>query len=258
MTASSYTMVGAPGIGAGPYRIAGGIGPFADGPRPMAAGPGPVAGRRPMAGAVGPLTGGPRPMAAGPGPIAGVRSMAGAVGPLAGGPRQMAAGPGPVAGVRPMAGAVGPLADGPRPMDPGPGNSFSIDLLPGSQLNAGDNLFSRFGAFVLTLQPQDGNLVLYAFNDWDSRWDVPLWSIVNDGVILPLQNPFAAMQTDGNFVVYAEYPTYPGNFFPAWSTGTYGRDGQGVFLRMQDDGNLVEYLPDGQFIWASGTCAGLH
>jgi hypothetical protein len=224
----------------------------------MAAGSGSVAGIGPTAGAIGPLSGGPRPMAAGSGSVAGIGPTAGAIGPLSGGPRPMAAGPGPVAGIGPMASAVGPLAGGPRPLDPGPGNSFSLDLLPGRRLNPGDNLFSYFGAFVLTLQSQDGNLVLYAFNDASSRWDVPLWSIVNDGVILPLQNPFAIMQTDGNFVVYAEYPTYPGNFYPAWYSGTYGREGQNVFLRMQDDGNLVEYLPGGPPIWASGTYAGLH
>jgi hypothetical protein len=221
------------------------------GPRAMAAGPGPVAGIRPMAGAVGPLARGPRPMAAGPGPVAGIRPAAGAVGPLAGGPR-------PIAGVRPMAGAAGPLTGGPRPFDPGPGNSLFLDLLPGSQLNPGDNLFSLKGGFVLTLQQSDGNLVLYAFNDWDGRLDVPLWSLVNEGVNLPLQNPVAVMQTDGNFVVYAEYPTYPGNFYAAWNTQTYGRDGQGVFLRCQDDGNLVVYLPDGQALWWSNTYAGLH
>ena len=101
-------------------------------------------------------------------------------------------------------------------------------------------------------------VVLYAFNDWDGRLDVPLWSLVNEGVNLPLQNPVAVMQTDGNFVVYAEYPTYPGNFYAAWNTQTYGRDGQGVFLRCQDDGNLGVYLPDGQALWWSNTYAGLH
>ena len=51
MTATSYTMVGAPGIAAGPDRMAGAIGPLAGGPRPMAAGPGPVAGVAPRASA---------------------------------------------------------------------------------------------------------------------------------------------------------------------------------------------------------------
>jgi len=153
-----------------------------------------------------------------------------------------------------MAGAVGR----PLPLDVGPGNSLSVDLLPGSRLNPGDNLFSHFGAFVLTLQQQDGNLVLYAFNDSDLRWDIALWSLVNEGVILPLQNPFAIMQTDGNFVVYAEYPTYPGNFYAAWHTSTYGRDGQGVFLRMQDDGNLVLYIWGGPAIYQTYTNAILH
>lgn len=231
MTAPPYSMVGRPDITAGLYQTSG---------------------------AVGALAGGPRPMAVGPGPVTGIRPMGSAVGPLAGGPRRMAVGPDPVAGIRPLGNAVEPLAGGPRPMDPGGGNSSFMDLHPGSQLSPGDNLFSLKGAFVLTLQAQDGNLVLYAFNDWDSRWDVPLWSLVNEGVILPLQHPVAKMQTDGNFVVYAEYPTYPGNFYAAWNTGTFRHDGQGAFLRCQDDGNLVVYLPDGQALWWSNTYAGLR
>jgi len=54
----------------------------------------------------------------------------------------------------------------------------------------------------------------------------------------------AVMQTDGNFVVYA-------NGRAQWSSGTGGRPGSS--LLMQPDGNLVVYSPSNQPLWNSGT-----
>ena len=54
-----------------------------------------------------------------------------------------------------------------------------------------------------------------------------------------------AMQTDGNFVLYAN-----GNQ-ALWQSHTYNNPGSDVV--MQTDGNLVVYSPGGQALWQSGT-----
>src|SRR5690348_18367937 len=54
-----------------------------------------------------------------------------------------------------------------------------------------------------------------------------------------------AMQTDGNFVLYAN-----GNQ-ALWQSHTYNNPGSD--LVMQTDGNLVVYSPGGQALWQSGT-----
>lgn len=53
-----------------------------------------------------------------------------------------------------------------------------------------------------------------------------------------------AMQTDGNFVLYAEGT-------PVWHSGTAGAPG--AFVVMQPDGNMVVYTGGGQAVWSSGT-----
>ena len=53
------------------------------------------------------------------------------------------------------------------------------------------------------------------------------------------------MQTDGNFVLYAN-----GNR-ALWQSHTYNNPGSDVV--MQTDGNLVVYSPGGQTLWQSGT-----
>lgn len=52
------------------------------------------------------------------------------------------------------------------------------------------------------------------------------------------------LQTDGNLVVYDTAS-------PAWSSGTQHSDTS--FLKMQQDGNLVLYSPNGSPRWASET-----
>jgi hypothetical protein len=54
-----------------------------------------------------------------------------------------------------------------------------------------------------------------------------------------------AMQTDGNFVLYAN-----GNH-ALWQSHTYNNPGSDV--AMQTDGNLVVYSPSGKALWQSGT-----
>jgi hypothetical protein len=55
--------------------------------------------------------------------------------------------------------------------------------------------------------------------------------------------PYATMQTDGNFVIYGPAGA------PLWSTQTNGSGG--AILKMQDDGNLVIYAE----VWQAGTYA---
>jgi hypothetical protein len=108
-------------------------------------------------------------------------------------------------------------------------------VLPaGGTLQPGQTLDSCDGRFTLAMQAADGNLVLY-FNGQGSLWDTG-----TDG------NPgaFAAMQGDGNFVVYLGSDAL-------WDSGTYGNPG--AFLDMQSDGNLVVYGPGNVALWSSGT-----
>jgi YD repeat-containing protein len=60
---------------------------------------------------------------------------------------------------------------------------------------------------------------------------------------VPVQNDYALMQTDGNFVLYNSASA------SLWSTGTAGTNASSIF--MQDDGNLVLYI----FKWSAGVYA---
>ncbi len=102
----------------------------------------------------------------------------------------------------------------------------------------------------------DGNLVIY------SEGGIALWDYGSGVIGLPDSLPAghglepgqalvstdgdyaAAMQTDGNFVVYG-----PGGK-ALWASGT-GTPGSVII--MQYDGNLVIYAPDGTALWSSST-----
>jgi hypothetical protein len=121
---------------------------------------------------------------------------------------------------------------------PGPGGPFSAFLRPGG------SWYSPGGAFRLTLQETDGNLVLQVIDDssfileavgqgpalnpnTQVRW-VPVWSpfIQGKGVTE------VDFQIDGNLVAYA-------GSHAVWSTGSSGNENS--VLEVQDDGNLVIY-----------------
>lgn len=119
----------------------------------------------------------------------------------------------------------------PPPPPPPPGNGL---LLPGQSLHAGQEVVSTDGRFHLVYQG-DGNLVLY-------QAGIALWHSHTNGTTPGL----AAMQGDGNFVIYNA------SGVPVWHTVTYGNPG--AILVVQNDGNLVIYRSDGVPIWASGTC----
>jgi hypothetical protein len=146
------------------------------------------------------------------------------------------------------------------PTDQSPQKSPALQ--PSIRLGLGNSWYSPTGAFRLTLQASDGNVVLQALDDstlpygwWQQgqqlspaalTW-VPIWATGTNNKSVTE----ADMQVDGNFVVYSG-PT------AVFATNTNGC--QNAFLRIQDDGNAVIYfnwpnigvLP----VWASGTNAG--
>jgi hypothetical protein len=133
---------------------------------------------------------------------------------------------------------------------PGPGGPFSAFLRPGS------SWYSPGGAFRLTLQASDGNLVLEVIDDFEvnidalghgpsidpnrQRW-VGVWSphIQGKGVTE------VDFQVDGNLVAYAGSNA-------VWNTGTF--DARPI-LFVQDDGNLVIYKFGHLPMWATNTSA---
>jgi hypothetical protein len=144
---------------------------------------------------------------------------------------------------------------------PGIPGQFSAFLGPGI------SWYSIAGAFRLTLQASDGNLVLESlFLDRNSygnitlqndptidpnhllgfsKW-VPIWSagIQGKGVTE------VDMQADGNLVAYrGPAPGSP----HVWDSRTEGHDN--AVLAVQDDGNLVIYDTLGTPIWFTGTNA---
>lgn len=113
---------------------------------------------------------------------------------------------------------------------PTPATVVSDQLAPGERLRPGEFIVSQDGRFRLILQG-DGNLVLY-----DPR---PVWASNTEGH--PVS--FAAMQADGNLVIYA------GNQ-AVWASHTEGHPGSR--LVMQNDRNAVIYGPGGP-TWATNT-----
>jgi hypothetical protein len=128
-----------------------------------------------------------------------------------------------------------------------------------NQLNPGDLLFSATRAFQLILQT-DGNLVLYGLDDTsligalvppppqlilNAAYTKVIWASGTNATDGPVR---CNMQTDGNLVLYDKWGD------ALWSSGTNGQPG--VFLRCQDDGNLVMLAPNGAVIKSSNTYAG--
>lgn len=128
---------------------------------------------------------------------------------------------------RRSSGGGGP-GPGPGPGGPDPGSSD--ELRPGESLRPGDSRTSQNREYTLHYQG-DGNLVLYRNSD-----GTPLWSTGTLGGAGE-----AAMQGDGNFVVYNASGQ------PVWSSGTVNYPG--AWLAVQSDGNLVVYDVYGYPIW---------
>lgn len=107
-----------------------------------------------------------------------------------------------------------------------------LDLTAPFSLWPGQSLWSDNGLYRLTMQ-SDCNLVLYAPNAiWSSN-------TYNGGTYCN-----AAMQTDGNFVVY-------NGTRALWESHTWGHPG--AYVEMQNDRNLVVYDQNRRALWASNT-----
>jgi hypothetical protein len=99
-------------------------------------------------------------------------------------------------------------------------------LMADTNLAPGQYLVSKNGIYVLIMQPDDGNLVLYyrAYNT------VPAGFSTNQAG----SNAYARMQSDGNFVVYRSNGTW------FWASHTGGRPYDMSYkLVLNDDGSLV-------------------
>jgi hypothetical protein len=116
-------------------------------------------------------------------------------------------------------------------------------LQAGQRLNLNDKLVSPNGRYSLWMQP-DGNLVLYdgPLTSTTAYWATGTWTLP------PQFRPtHADIQNDGHFVLYNDA------MHPAWGSGIWGAQYGGAKLVLQDDGNLVIYLPNGSPLWATNT-----
>ncbi len=123
-------------------------------------------------------------------------------------------------------------------------NSYSSRLLSvntpagrvkGTTLFRGQCLWTCQGRYQFCMQT-DGNLVLY-------RDRTPLWASNTNGTGATK----AIMQDDGNFVVYAPDRA-------VWASNTNRSGGEGHYVIVQGDGNVVMYNAfTHQAIWATGT-----
>lgn len=136
----------------------------------------------------------------------------------------------------------------------------------------GDRVESRDGRFRLLIQ-NDGNLVLFDRGSriWDAgvrqtRQTITLPGSAGLKVTLLTKGCFAAMQSDGNLVVYGSTgvdepvpgvcqanpnPT-PGGSIALWSSRTNGNPNSRLVV--QTDGNTVIYTPSNNAVWATDTC----
>ena len=136
---------------------------------------------------------------------------------------------------------------------------FANSSSAGGVFNVGDILISAKGAFKLTFQATDGNLVLSAFDDVTGGYS-PIWQagLSNPAAVSPSafatsEVPFCVMQEDGNFVYQLPETKSKEKAVP-FQTQTGGNPG--AVLRCQDDGNLVVYSRSGAPLWATNTYAG--
>ncbi|WP_116126128.1 hypothetical protein [Lewinella sp. IMCC34183] len=119
-------------------------------------------------------------------------------------------------------------------------------LNAGESLAAGEKLVSANGKFMLIMQPNDGNLVVYRYDNGKQGGFV--WGSMQYG----FQNARLEMQSDGNLVVYAgndakwsskTHPYYDAKFRDAGN--------KPVKLVLQDNGKLNLITASGTSVWSS-------
>jgi hypothetical protein len=122
-------------------------------------------------------------------------------------------------------------------------NYYYGRLNPGQSLAPGDWLLSPSGNYGLQLIANqggyfDGALVFFDISPWTNLWTDP-------GLPHPRTPGSAAMQSDGNFVVYSSDCTGP--YSSCWSTQTYGHNG--AYLKLGDEGSLGVYDVNDVRLW---------
>jgi len=108
----------------------------------------------------------------------------------------------------------------------------------GGGIASGKALQSCSGAFGLYMQ-EDGNLVLYRQADFAPLWSSDTWGSGATG---------AYVEPDGTFAIYND--TW--NPTPIWAKER-GVGKRGVYLAVQDDGNVVLYSATGSALFATNT-----
>ncbi|QRN94998.1 hypothetical protein JRI60_38800 [Archangium violaceum] len=118
------------------------------------------------------------------------------------------------------------------------GAEAASTLSANQALNPGEQLVSANGAYILTLQATDGNLVVYRLADMKAIWATN----VPGGTV-------AYMQQDRNFVVYKNSTTATSAI---WASNTGGNVlDTGVYLIIKDNGSLAIITSGGQTIWST-------
>lgn len=101
-------------------------------------------------------------------------------------------------------------------------------------LSLGESKVSPNGVYKVTLQKEDGNVVI-------TKEGVKIWETRTTGI------ESFKVQKDGNLVAYAKGET------AKWASNTNGKGDESTTLVMQDDGNLVLYKNGDNAFWSSGT-----
>ena len=130
-----------------------------------------------------------------------------------------------------------------RPSSTTPVNIDDV-LGAGEMLEPGDALRSPNERFVMRMQADDGNLVVYDETRPDGDQDI--WEAGTHG------NPgaYAVMQPDGNFLIYRSGP--PSNAADGvYETQTSGNPG--ATLTLKDSGDFVVTSADGEELFNSAT-----
>lgn len=118
-------------------------------------------------------------------------------------------------------------------------------LLPGYVWNQGNvnTWIACSGRQLKLAYDSDGTGFLRLFCNGNQIW------AEGGALASAFQSPdYASFQSDGNLVVYTNYPWGVGAAFAS------GTDGQGATrFQLQGDGNLVIYTGSGRALWASNT-----
>lgn len=136
-------------------------------------------------------------------------------------------------------------------------NTSAADLPPilyaGSRLNPGDNMVSNNKVYQLSMQ-SDTNLVIYRRSYLDKVGSAMIergyvtqynsaWSIGTGGFT---KNAYAAMQSDGNFIVYAQ--RFISGFGQKWAANAGNNTPDNYRLVLGEDGSLTIQTSQGSII----------